>query len=155
MGSELTDTGKLEICERAVLAAKVTTAAAVELCVRLDDVYQSRAFEVSQYGDEDLFLKSCGLKRDGHLSRLKTIGRGIRQHDLPMELCEKVGSVSHLYYVCREKTRERALELLEKAQTMNREDLVKDATGQDKCAHEWEEVPMRVCRKCPAMQRCG
>lgn len=141
-----------QLCQKAIALAGVGREATIELCLVLDEVYETGAFNISQYGDEETFLEELGMSQ-GAVSKYKTIGRASREFSLPKEKLLSVRNIEGAYLACRQKTKEEAERLLEEANHLKVSDLKKLESGYDKCSHVWENVSMRKCGKCKQIER--
>lgn len=148
------ETEQLALCEKAIQLASVGREAAIETAIALDAVYQSKAFEVSQYGDEQTFLDELGMSPSG-VSKYRKIGEAIRVYSLDRQKVLEARNVESLYLAARQPTREAAEEVLDKAAHLTFKDLKKTVDGSDDCPHDFAPVKMEKCRKCGRLQTCG
>jgi hypothetical protein len=147
------ETESLALCEKAIALASVGREAAIETAVALDAVYQSRAFEVSQYGGEDTFLDELGMSQS-NVSKYRKIGEAIRVYGLDRQKALEAKNVESLYLAARQPTKELAEDVLDRAAHLTFKDLKKTVDGSDECEHEFAPIAMQKCGKCGRLQTC-
>lgn len=150
----MTEREQLDLCQTALSLAGAGRAASIDLCAALDAVYEARAFEVSQYGDEHLFLMELGLKQS-QVSKYKAIGRAMRVYGFPRAKLIDVVNIEGAYLAARQKDRETALAVLDDATRYSFSDLKKIVDKVDECSHEWHPLPLRCCAKCGHKELAG
>ncbi len=146
------ETESLALCEKVIQLASVGREAAIETAIALDAVYESRAFEVSQYGSEDAFLDELGMSQS-NVSKYRKIGEAMRVYGLDRQKALEARNVESIYLAARQPTKELAEEVLDRAAHLTFNDLKKTVDGSDECAHDFEPVAMRKCRKCNRLER--
>ena len=147
------ETESLALCKKAIALASVGREAAIETAIALDAVYQSRAYEVSQYGSEETFLEELGMSQS-NVSKYRRIGEAMRVYGLDRQKALQARNIESVYLSARQTTKEAAEDVLERAAHLTFKDLKKTVDGSDECDHDFAPVSMEKCRKCGRLQTC-
>lgn len=147
----MSELSSFNLCEKAISLTKDTREKAIELCILLDEIYETEAYKNSHHGGEDNFIQELGMSA-GAVSKYTSIGRAIRVFGLDKKNIIDVKNIESAYLASRSQTKEEAESLIEQAKVLTFKDLKKIVGKVDECKHQWETLTMRKCNNCNTLE---
>lgn len=140
---------------RETIKLKVDTEAAfLLLAARLHKIYTESLWK-GEYGDFGEFLLDARLSK-ATASKLITVYEVfVLKHKLPQKKLAEIGWSSLYTIASRSDTKEKAIELVERAGLLTRNDLEMSLKndGHPNCKHEWVELHFRQCSVCAVREK--